>query len=156
MHQFNLSPQDRLDQIASIIELADNRCAACDGPVPPTLEIMEQAEISRIYALAKDNITYLKGPTPSERSEARATPARSESEDIKNKVFRDISDHLGINLEKIRSDSHFDSHLYADSLDRIEIIMAIEETFDIEIPNHIEEKIKTVGNLVDAVTVIKK
>lgn len=43
---------DRLRRIASIIEAVDNRCAAADGPVTPTLQEMTQREISAIYALA--------------------------------------------------------------------------------------------------------
>lgn len=43
-----------LAEIARIIETVDNRCAAVDGPVTPTLQEMTQKEISRIYQLAKD------------------------------------------------------------------------------------------------------
>jgi hypothetical protein len=42
----------RLDRIAEIIRAVDNRCAAADGPVTPTLQEMTQDEISNIYALA--------------------------------------------------------------------------------------------------------
>ena len=45
--------KERLTAIAGIIEAVDNRCAAADGPVTPTLQEMTQAEISRIYELAK-------------------------------------------------------------------------------------------------------
>ena len=43
---------ERLARIAHIIESVDTRCMAVDGPVTPTLQEMEQDEISRIYALA--------------------------------------------------------------------------------------------------------
>lgn len=43
---------ERLKCIANIIESVDNRCLAADGPVPPTLQEMTQAEVSEIYALA--------------------------------------------------------------------------------------------------------
>lgn len=46
--------QHKLDRIAEIIETVDNRCMAADGPVPPTLSEMTQAEISEIYKLAKE------------------------------------------------------------------------------------------------------
>lgn len=52
-------PTTRLKMIASIIEAVDNRCAAADGPVTPTLKEMTQAEISEIYALAKNDAQYL-------------------------------------------------------------------------------------------------
>ena len=45
--------EKRLLRIAQIIEAVDNRCAAADGPVTPTLKEMTQAEISHIYDLAK-------------------------------------------------------------------------------------------------------
>lgn len=44
--------EERLARIAGIIEDVDNRCAAADGPVTPTLQEMTQAEISEIYELA--------------------------------------------------------------------------------------------------------
>lgn len=44
---------DRLNRIAQIIEHADQRAMACDGPVTPTPEEITQDEMSRIYALAK-------------------------------------------------------------------------------------------------------
>lgn len=47
-----LTPKERLAEIARIIEAVDNRCAAADGDVTPTLQEMTQAEISRIYELS--------------------------------------------------------------------------------------------------------
>lgn len=47
-----MSADNRLAEIARIIEAVDNRAMAADGPVTPTLQEMTQAEISRIYALA--------------------------------------------------------------------------------------------------------
>ncbi len=47
-----LTPTQRLKEIAQIIEGVDNRAAACDGPVTPTLIEMTQKEMSRIYRLA--------------------------------------------------------------------------------------------------------
>lgn len=49
----------RLAKIASIIEGVDNRCMAADGPVTPTLKEMTQAEMSAIYALAKNDASFL-------------------------------------------------------------------------------------------------
>lgn len=48
-----MTSDERLAEIAQIIERVDQRCMAADGPVTPTLREMTQAEISRIYALAK-------------------------------------------------------------------------------------------------------
>lgn len=49
----------RLAKIADIIEDVDTRCAAADGPVTPTLKEMTQAEMSAIYALAKNDPSFL-------------------------------------------------------------------------------------------------
>jgi hypothetical protein len=51
-----VTKQDRLDEIAAIIEAVDNRAQAGDGPVPSTMQEMEQKEMSRIYALAKGRV----------------------------------------------------------------------------------------------------
>ena len=64
-----------------------------------------------------------------------------------------IADVLNIDKEKITPETTFVDDLGADSLDVFQIIMGIEEEFDIEIPNEEAEKIVTVG---DAVEQIKK
>ena len=46
------APARRLERIKEIIEAVDQRCMACDGPVTPTLQAMDQSELSAIYALA--------------------------------------------------------------------------------------------------------
>lgn len=51
-HPLSLTPEQRLAEIALIIEGVDIRCMAADGPVTPTLQEMTQVEISRIYELA--------------------------------------------------------------------------------------------------------
>ena len=47
-----MTDKERLERIAEIIEGVDNRCMAADGPVTPTLQEMQQSEISEIYELA--------------------------------------------------------------------------------------------------------
>jgi hypothetical protein len=51
----NMTNKERLKRIAEIIERVDNRCMAADGPVTPTLQEMEQDEISEIYKLASQS-----------------------------------------------------------------------------------------------------
>ena len=57
-------------------------------------------------------------------------------------------DQLGIEASKITENSSFVDDLGADSLDIVELIMAFEEEFDIEIPDEDAEKIKTVGDAI--------
>lgn len=69
------------------------------------------------------------------------------------KIREIITDVLGCNPEEITADTTFVDDLGADSLDIFQIVMGIEDTFDIEIQNEAAEKIVTVG---DAVEQIKK
>ena len=65
------------------------------------------------------------------------------------KVKKIVTDHLGIDESKISLDSKFIDDLGADSLDTVELVMAFEEQFDIEIPDDAAETILTVQNAVD-------
>lgn len=65
-----------------------------------------------------------------------------------DKIKKIIVDQLGVDESKISEDSSFVDDLGADSLDIVELIMAFEEEFDIEIPDEDAEKIKTVGDTV--------
>jgi len=63
-----------------------------------------------------------------------------------------VVEQLNVNPDEIKEDSKFAEDLGADSLDVVELVMALEEKFDIEIPDEDAEKITTVG---DAVTFIE-
>ena len=65
-----------------------------------------------------------------------------------DKIKKIIVDQLGVDESKITEDSSFVDDLGADSLDIVELIMAFEEEFDMEIPDEDAEKIKTVGDTV--------
>ena len=71
------------------------------------------------------------------------------SDDISSKVKKIVADHLGIDEAKVTEESSFIDDLGADSLDTVELVMAFEEKFGIEIPDDAAEKIVT---LKDAVT----
>ncbi|NOZ79364.1 MAG: acyl carrier protein [Acidobacteria bacterium] len=73
--------------------------------------------------------------------------------DIEAKVKEIIVEQLGVDAEKVTLDASFVDDLGADSLDTVELIMALEEEFGIEIPDDEAEKIATVG---DAVEYLKK
>jgi acyl carrier protein len=68
---------------------------------------------------------------------------------IFEKVRDIISDQLGIDADEIAMDSSFIDDLGADSLDIVELVMALESEFDMEIPDEEAEKISTVGDVVD-------
>jgi len=73
--------------------------------------------------------------------------------EIRKKVIAIIAEQLAKPEDSISETSHFVDDLGADSLDQVEIIMAIEEAFGIEIPEAEQEKIKTVG---DAIAYVEK
>ncbi|EQB86856.1 acyl carrier protein [Clostridium punense] len=65
------------------------------------------------------------------------------------KIRKRIADQLSIDEEEIKMESSFVDDLGADSLDIVELIMALEEEFDMEIPDEDAEKIATVGDVVE-------
>ncbi|HEV7673840.1 MAG TPA: acyl carrier protein [Candidatus Angelobacter sp.] len=68
---------------------------------------------------------------------------------VEERVKQIIVDQLGVDAADVTAASSFVDDLGADSLDRVELIMALEETFGIEIPDEDAEKIVTVQNAVD-------
>ncbi len=64
---------------------------------------------------------------------------------IDNRVKEIIIEKLGVTSEQVGNDAHFVDDLGADSLDQVELVMAFEEEFGIEIPDSDAESIATVG-----------
>ena len=71
------------------------------------------------------------------------------SEEILEKVKGIIIEQLGVTDTAVTTEASFIDDLGADSLDIVELVMAIEEEFDIEIPDSDSEKVVTVGDVVD-------
>ena len=71
------------------------------------------------------------------------------SEEVFDKVKEIIVEQLGVAENAINTEASFIDDLGADSLDIVELIMALEEEFDIEIPDSDAEKVVTVGDVVD-------
>ena len=71
------------------------------------------------------------------------------SEEIFEKVKKIIVDLLQVSEDNVTLESHFIDDLGADSLDLVELIMGIEEEFNIEIPDGEAEKVVTVGDVVE-------
>ena len=68
--------------------------------------------------------------------------------DIEAKVKEIIVEQLGVNEEQITAEASFIDDLGADSLDTVELVMAFEEKFDLEIPDEDAEKMRTVGDAI--------
>jgi acyl carrier protein len=72
--------------------------------------------------------------------------------DIEERVKKIVVEHLGVEESKIQSDSKFIDDLGADSLDTVELVMAFEEEFGVEIPDDAAESIQTFGDAVKYIT----
>ncbi|RKH03908.1 MULTISPECIES: acyl carrier protein [Corallococcus] len=75
---------------------------------------------------------------------------------IEAKIKSIIADQLGVGEDEITLASSFIEDLGADSLDIVELVMAMEEEFEVEIPDDEAENIKTVGDAVNYVNTHKK
>ena len=73
--------------------------------------------------------------------------------DVAERVKKIVVEHLGVDADKVVESANFIDDLGADSLDTVELVMAFEEAFEIEIPDEDAEKIRTVQ---DAITYINQ
>ena len=76
--------------------------------------------------------------------------------DIADRVKKIVVEHLGVEADKVTENASFIDDLGADSLDTVELVMALEEEFECEIPDEQAEKITTVQQAVDFILANKK
>ena len=69
-------------------------------------------------------------------------------ENIEQRVKKIVAEQLGVKEDEIKNESSFVDDLGADSLDTVELVMALEEEFDCEIPDEEAEKLQSVGGVV--------
>ena len=72
--------------------------------------------------------------------------------DIESKVKEIIVEQLGVSADQVKTEAKFIEDLGADSLDTVELVMAFEEEFGIEVPDEDAEKLQSVGDVVTYVT----
>lgn len=75
---------------------------------------------------------------------------------IESKVRGIVAEQLGVGEDEIKPESSFVEDLGADSLDIVELVMAMEEEFEVEIPDEEAENIKTVGDAINYISTHKK
>jgi acyl carrier protein len=73
--------------------------------------------------------------------------------DVAERVKKIVIEHLGVDVDKVDEKASFIDDLGADSLDTVELVMAFEEEFEVEIPDDAAETIQTVG---DAISFLEK
>jgi acyl carrier protein len=72
-------------------------------------------------------------------------------EEIEEKVFEIVSDKLSVDKSELSRSTSFINDLNADSLDTVELVMELEDEFDMTIPDEEAEKLKTIGQAIDYV-----
>lgn len=77
-------------------------------------------------------------------------------DNIEQRVRKIVAEQLGVNETEIKNESSFVDDLGADSLDTVELVMALEDEFETEIPDEDAEKITTVQHAIDYVNSHKK
>jgi len=73
----------------------------------------------------------------------------SNSESIEERVVRIVCNQMGTTQDKVTKETSFVNDLGADSLDTVELVMELEDEFEISIPDEDAEKIQTVGNAIE-------
>jgi len=68
---------------------------------------------------------------------------------VSERVISIVAEQLGVDKEKVTPATHFVNDLGADSLDTVELVMELEEEFDVDIPDDAAEKIQTVGQAIE-------
>ncbi|GDX61054.1 MAG: acyl carrier protein [Nitrosospira sp.] len=72
-------------------------------------------------------------------------------ENLEQRIKKIVAEQLGVNETEVKNESSFVEDLGADSLDTVELVMALEEEFECEIPDEQAEKINTVQQAIDYV-----
>ena len=106
----------------------------------------EEKELARSILRERGESSAAKDTTITARHN---TGKSLSSDEISQAVLRVIVEQLGVNPDDVKLDSSFVDDLGADSLDTVEIVMALEEKFDTEIPDEDAEKITTVRSAID-------
>lgn len=73
-------------------------------------------------------------------------------DNIEQRIKKIVAEQLGVNEAEVKNESSFVNDLGADSLDTVELVMALEEEFECEIPDEQAEKINTVQEAIDYVS----
>lgn len=104
---------------------------------------------ARFTACAEQYCALRKGTVPLTRIVDQQQKAEQVMSDINERVKKIVVEHLGVDAAKVTDNASFIDDLGADSLDTVELVMAFEEEFSVEIPDDAAEKIITVKDAID-------
>ncbi|MBE8182260.1 MAG: acyl carrier protein [Candidatus Portiera sp.] len=79
-----------------------------------------------------------------------------DSQEIEKSVKDIVAEHLNMKVDEIKNENSFVQDLGADSLDTVELVMALEDHFETEIPDEEAENIKTIQNAIDYIVKVSK
>jgi acyl carrier protein len=88
-------------------------------------------------------------PPPNCRRKPESKGRGNRMENIEQRVKKKVAEQLGVKEEDVKNESSFVDDLGADSLDTVELVMALEDEFECEIPDAEAEKITTVQQAID-------
>ncbi|PRD39453.1 UNVERIFIED_CONTAM: fabG [Trichonephila clavipes] len=127
-------------------ELSDEQKEAIFSQVPAN-RLGQPEEIAATVAfLASTQAAYITGETVHVNGDEKKEEKMS---NIEERVKKIIIEQLGVKEEEVKNEASFVDDLGADSLDTVELVMALEEEFDTEIPDEEAEKITTVQSAID-------
>jgi acyl carrier protein len=104
-------------------------------------------------ALGKSGVCWFQQGADAIQAFEKIKVEETDMSDIAERVKKIVIDHLGVDADKVVEGASFIDDLGADSLDTVELVMAFEEEFGVEIPDDAADSILTVG---DAVKFIEK
>jgi acyl carrier protein len=113
----------------------------------------DQGNVGNAEVRPPDLITPVTGETINNQVETAdangAANATDPSADLEARVVTIVVEHLGVDRKRVTMDARFKEDLGADSLDAVELVMACEEAFGVEIPDEAAERFETVGDAVN-------
>jgi acyl carrier protein len=126
-----------------------NRAGACYGAANPAWGDVMAAPVrcASFHRTGRPHRTDATFQKPTIRPQE--TTQMSDTADITKQVKEIVVEHLGVEEAKVTDTASFIDDLGADSLDTVELVMAFEEKFGIEIPDDAAEKITTVKDAID-------
>ena len=114
-------------------------CIGSDGKIRPDSTAPDSPATGGLFSICR---------------KAKSIPIQKKGtcmENIEQRVRKIVAEQLGVNEADVKNESSFVNDLGADSLDTVELVMALEEEFETEIPDEEAEKIRTVGDAIEYV-----